>query len=56
MRLCSFLLILLFGIACIRQPEKTVENNDYVLVEFAAKLEEDQEQFQKLEEKSSIVP
>lgn len=45
-------LFLLALAACAPAPERTIEPDDeYVLIEFAAKLEEEQEKFRQLEKK-----
>ena len=51
-----FLFVFLGLFSCQREESTIRENDDYVLVEFAAKLEEEQEQFKKLEETSPTGP
>lgn len=49
MRAVLGLLFILGIISCNQSRDYVSENDDYVLVEFAAKLEEDQEKFKKLD-------
>lgn len=56
MKILIVLLLMTF-FSCVRSDETLQDDDDYVLIEFAAKLEEEQDQFNKLEEtKKSTVP
>lgn len=52
MKYLLLIFILLSTASCLKQTNST-QDDDYVLVEFAAKLEEDQEKFQKLQNETT---